>query len=156
MIFFFLSLCVCVCVCVCTHACTYINLREINNVYWLIGAESSLRSSGSQEIPHIFGNVKVHWCHNKSPTLIPIVCARWICHKSVNIPSMARSSKWYLFQGFHTKTVNVCSVLWMLQTQPFCPWFGHHDKCQGVQEFFMMQFSPASCYFLTLRSKYPP
>lgn len=122
-----------------------------------MGAESSLRSSGSQEIPQILGNVKVHWCHHKSPTLIPVTCTRWICHKSVtNIPSTARSSKWSLFQEFHTKTMNVCSVLWMLQTQPICPWFGHHDKWQRVQEVFMMQFSSASSYFLTLRFNYPP
>ena len=71
----------------------------------LHGAESFLRPSANQEIPHILLNSKVHshiQKHLPLLSLINLVCASQFLkiHFNIILPSMPRCSKWSLFPSY--------------------------------------------------------
>jgi hypothetical protein len=121
--------------------------------------EANIRSAG-QEITLFIRDSKVHYrVHNSTP-LVPS-WARWIRYTAsyLNIIlTYAQVSQMVSFiQFFYTKILYAFLVSPMPRPSR-SPWFDHRDPDEewAYMKLLITQFSPVSCYFLPLRTKYSP
>jgi hypothetical protein len=126
--------------------------------------------AATQELPSILWNPKVHYRVYKSPPLFPILSQ---ISPVRTIPSYLRSililSNPYVFvflvvsfllafppiSYVHSSSPHSCYMLF--QSHP--PWLDHSNytwRRVQVMKLLVMQFSPTSRHFVSLRSKYSP
>jgi hypothetical protein len=125
--------------------------------------------SAAQELPSILWNPKVHYLVHKSLPLLPILSHINSVHTIASYLSKIQ------FNIFHPVLVFLAGSFFRLPNQyPICipllhsrymtclyhpPWLDHSNYTwQRVQvmKLLIMQFSPTSCHFIPLRSKYSP
>jgi len=119
--------------------------------YWEANSHSA-----SQKIPRILWNSEVHYRVHKGPPLIRILSYYNI------LPSTPRSSEWSLpfkFSNQNTVCIYHPSDACCMPLLSHSPWFDHSNNIWWsvqVMKLLIMQSSLASCFFLSLRSKYSP
>jgi hypothetical protein len=117
--------------------------------------------SASQQILHLLWNPKVHYRVHKSPSPVPILSQMNFVHtlqpvslstlilsslinpgfSSGHFPSRFPTKQCMHFSSFACNMIRTSQIpRWSLQ----------------IMKIFIMQFSPATCYFLPFRSKYSP
>ena len=127
---------------------------------------------GSQEIPHILWNPKVHYRVQKWPPPVPTLrqfdpvhtrTSHFLkFHLNIIFPFTPVSPQWSLSPTFpHQSSAQASSLphtRYMLHQSHSSRFYHPHNIGWGVQNitFLIMNFSPFPCYLMPLRPKYSP
>jgi hypothetical protein len=125
--------------------------------------------SASKEIPCLLWNPKVHYCVNKSLSLVPVLSQMKLVHtfrlcfpkipSNVTFPSMPRSFEWFLTPGFLTKILYAFLVSPMRVTcLPSPPPLDVSDNTQwSVHIMVLLALSSEHVYYRkVIKSSTPP